>query len=91
MYKLGLLPLVIPTIHLAVRVDQYERRLAPIGRKKKNNQKVLKEIEYWSLVAVVGKQSLKLRVILRKIGDGKLHIWSVMKLGESAKNQKPPQ
>lgn len=91
MYKLGLLPLVIPVIHLAVRVDQYERRLAPIGRKKKDTRKVLKEVQYWSLVAVVGKQSVKLRVILRKIGDGKLHFWSVMKLGEGQKNQKPPQ
>lgn len=91
MYKLGLLPLVIPVIRLAARVDQYERRLAPIGRKKKNAQKVLKEVEYWALVAVVGKQSVKLRVILRKVGDGNLHFWSVMKLGENPKNQKPPQ
>lgn len=86
MYKLGLLPLVIPVIHLAMRVDQYERRLAPIGRKKKDNRTVIKEVEYWALVAVVGKQSAKLRVILRKVGDGKLHFWSVMKLGENPKN-----
>lgn len=46
MYKLGLLPLVIPTIKAAPRAA-YEKRLAPIGRKKKNGQKILKEVEYW--------------------------------------------
>ena len=31
MYKLGLLPLVRPAIHLATVVEKYERRISPIG------------------------------------------------------------
>lgn len=84
MYKLGLLPLVRPTIYSAPKAE-YEKRLAPIGRKKKNGQKIMKEVEYWGLEAVVGKQNVKLKVVLRKIGTGKLHFWSVMKLGENIK------
>jgi len=84
MYKLGLLPLVRPTIHLSPRAE-YEKRLAPIGRKKNNGQKILKEVQYWALEAIVGKQNVKLKVVLRKIGTGKLHFWSVMKLGENIK------
>lgn len=85
MYKLGLLPLVKPVIYSSSKVDQYERRLAPVGRKKKDGKKIEKEVEYWSLVAVVGKQEVKLRVILRRVGTGKIHFWSVMKLAEKQK------
>ena len=80
MYKLGLLPLVRPTVHNATNIDQYERRLAPFGSKMKNGQKILKEIEYWAIVSIVGKQKSKIKVILRKIGTGKVHFCSVMKL-----------
>lgn len=80
MYKLGLLPLVIPVIHTATIVDKYERRLAPIGRRKKDGKRIMKEIEYWGLVAIVGKQSVRLNVVLRRIGNGNIHFWSVMKL-----------
>ncbi|OHA84402.1 MAG: hypothetical protein A2937_01530 [Candidatus Yonathbacteria bacterium RIFCSPLOWO2_01_FULL_47_33b] len=77
MYKLGLLPLVRSVIHLAVRVDKYERRLSPMGGSRK---KVYKEIEYWGLIEVVGKQDVKIRVVLRKIvNSDRIHFWSVMK------------
>ena len=53
MYKLGLLPLVRPVIHSAMEIEKYEKRISPIGGTK---QRVYKEIEYWSLVSVVGRQ-----------------------------------
>lgn len=84
MYKIGLLPLVITVIKTTERAE-YTRRFGPIGRKKKNGQKILKEIEYWGLESIVGKQNVKLKVVLRKIGTGKIHFWSVMKLGENLK------
>lgn len=87
MHKLGLLPLVVSAIKLATSVE-YERRQAPIGRKKVAGQKILKDVEYWGLIAVVGKQNVKIRVVLRQIGSGKIHFWSVMKLAGS--NTKTP-
>lgn len=84
MYKLGLLPLVKPVIYSA-KSAEYERRLAPLGGSRKI---VLKEMDYWALTAIVGKQNVKVRVILRKlVNSNQIHFWSVMKLGE---NQKPP-
>lgn len=77
MYKLGLLPLVRAVINKATFVNKYERRFSPLGGSSK---KILKEIEYWSLVEVVGKQNVKIRVILRKVGNGeRINFWSVMK------------
>lgn len=85
MYKLGLLPLVRPAIHAATVVEKYERRIAPIGGSRKV---VLREMEYWAIESVVGKQNTRVRVVLRKVVGGEhIHFWSVMKLGE---NQKPP-
>lgn len=85
MYKLGLLPLVRPAIHLATVVEKYERRLAPIGGSRR---KVFKEMEYWAIEAIVGKQNTRVRIVLRrKVGGENIYFWSVMKLGE---NQKTP-
>ena len=84
-YKLGLLPLVKPVIHKATKVEQYERRLAPIGGSRRI---ILKEMEYWALTAIVGKKNAKIRVILRRlVKSEEIHFWSVMKLSE---NQKSP-
>ncbi len=77
MYKFGLLPLVRPVIHNATKVDSYERRLSPIGGSR---TRIMKEIEYWSLVATAGKQQVKIRVVLRRIiGSSQIHFWSAMK------------
>jgi len=80
MYKLGLLPLVIPAIKNASEVQEYKKILAPYSRKK-----IKKEIEFWALVAIVGKKNTRVKIIVRRIGDGKLHFWSIMKLGENLK------
>ena len=84
MYKMGLLPLVKPVIYNATSAE-YIRRLAPLGGTRKI---VLREMDYWALTAVVGKQDVKVRVVLRKlVNSDQVHFWSVMKLGE---NQKDP-
>ena len=33
---------------------------------------------FWGMVAIVGSNNLKMRVVLRKVGDGEIHFWSVM-------------
>jgi hypothetical protein len=30
----------------------------------------MKEAQYWGLVAIVGEKQIKVRAVLRKIGDG---------------------
>ena len=85
MHKFGLLPLVIPTIKSATSVERYERRMAPIGAKRRDGKRIRKEVQYWAMVAVVGKQNVKVKVVLRKVGTGATHFWSVMKLGENLK------
>jgi hypothetical protein len=76
-YKLTLLPLVIPTIKNAINVN--EERDIEIRYSRKNNAKIKKGKAY-ALVAFVGKKDpVKVRVILNKIGGGNLTFRSVMK------------
>ena len=75
-YKLTLFPLVIPVIKNAPSIA--EKRIVRIktGRKKSAHQK---NGEMYALVAEVGKKPIAIRVILMRIGNGKLVFRSVMK------------
>ncbi len=46
----------------------------------RNNSRVMKEIEYWGFVALVEsrEEKIRVRVIVRRVGNGQLHFWSVM-------------
>jgi len=68
MYKLGLLPLVIPVIKNAKKIEKYEKSLVK-G----------KEVELWILKEIVGRQGTLIKVVLRRVGTGKIIFLSVMK------------
>lgn len=77
-YKLTLFPLAIPTIKNANEVFENKIIHSKISRKKNSP---VKDIEYWSLIANVGKSSnVKIKVILRKVGNGQIIFWSIMKM-----------
>jgi hypothetical protein len=38
----------------------------------------MKEVQYWGLVALVGEKQIKVRAVLRRVGDGNITLWSVM-------------
>jgi len=68
-YKIGLLPLVIPVIKMATEVHEYKKFELGDG----------KITEIWELRALVGKQDTQVSVVLRRVGDGKVHFFSVWK------------
>jgi hypothetical protein len=38
-----------------------------------------KDVEYWGFVAIIGARPDKIRVIVRRVGTGKLTLWSVVR------------
>ena len=76
MYKVGLLPLVRPAIYASTRVEKHKLRISPI---RSQYRKRVKETDYWSIEAIVGKQNVKIRIILRRTAQN-IHFWSVMKI-----------
>jgi len=76
--KFNLLPLAIKTIKKAGTLQEYRKQLITIGKKGKDGFSKTKQVEYWGFIAIFIKTQIKIRVILRKIGDGKITFWSVM-------------
>jgi len=73
-HKTRLIPLIVPVIRNATDAS-YEKRSV---RKNSKKNAPLVQAEYWGLEANVGKNSIKVRVIIRRIGDGQAHLWSIM-------------
>ena len=77
--KFSLLPLAFEIIKKSGTIQEYRKLLTPIGEKSKKEGSIpVKEIEYWGLVAIVGSKSIKVKTILRRVGDGNITFWSVM-------------
>ena len=77
--KFTLLPLGLHVLKTATTLQEYRRLLSPVGDPARRDGSVsMKLIEWWAFVAIFVKQEIKIRVIVRKVGDGKLHFWSVM-------------
>ena len=70
MYRIGLLPLLIPVIKNASKISTY---------KKEHSKTLAKDVEYWKLSTKVGKNSAEVSVILRKIGTGNITFYSIWK------------
>jgi len=50
----------------------YRKRLRGIGKKKKRDGAVImKPVEYWAFVVISEEKTIKIRVILKRIGDEK--------------------
>jgi hypothetical protein len=77
--KFNLLPLGLEIIRKAGTIQEYRRLLTPIGKPSTRTGAIpMKEVEYWGLVAIVGEKKIKMRTVLRRVGDGNITFWSVM-------------
>jgi len=79
LHKINLLPFVVQIIKTASHVE-HRNRMAPAARKKVDGKKVIKNVDYWSITGTPETSSEQIKIILRKVGNGQLHFWSVMKL-----------
>lgn len=69
-YRLNLLPLCIPVIKVANTIVEYRKQfIKSLG----------KEVEFWRIGEKVGKKKTFTTVILRRIGKGPIHFWSIWK------------
>jgi hypothetical protein len=80
MLKFGLLPLALDVVRKSGTVQEYRRIWQPIGKASaRDGARPMKEVEYWGLVAIIGPRPDKIRVILRRVGNGNVTFWSVMR------------
>ncbi len=77
--KFNLLPLAISIIKKSGTLQEYRKELSPVGkRSQKENMTICKMMEYWSFVAINDNKTIKIRVVLRRVGNGNIIFWSVM-------------
>jgi len=86
--KFNLLPLSIGVIKTSGTLQEYRKNLITIGKKAKDGLAPTKEAEYWGFIAIVGESKIKIRVVLRRIGDGNITFWSVMPYSKLKRGQK---
>ncbi len=77
--KFSLLPLALEIIRKSGTVQEYRKSLDPIGKKNlKDGFTQMKEVEYWGMIAIIGIKNVKIKAILRRVGNGNITFWSVM-------------
>lgn len=74
--KFRLLPLAIEVLRNAGTVQELRTLLGPIGKTSSKGEVPLKHIAYFGFVAIL--KETKVRVVVRKVGAGNYHFWSVM-------------
>lgn len=78
--KFNLLPLALPIIKSSGTIQEYRKCLIASGKTSvRDGLTLMKIAEYWGLAAIVGRDNdAKVRVIIRRVGDGNIVFWSVM-------------
>lgn len=85
--KFSLLSLAFDVIKNSGTLQEYRKTMLVISnRYSKDKSKEMKEVEYWGLVAIISDPAIKIKVILRKVGNGNIHFWSVMPQGKRNKD-----
>ena len=75
--RLKMLPRAFRLIELSTTIQEYEEivKVVSVKRRKKRVHQS-KQIQYWGLIAII--ENRKIKVILRKIGNGQLQFWSII-------------
>lgn len=88
--KFTLLPLGLHILKTATTLQEYRRLLMPVGEpSRRDGARVMKLVEWWAFVAIFVPQEIKVRVIVRRVGEGKIHFWSVMPYSKLRKGDHP--
>lgn len=73
-------------IGLTTTFQEYENTFKDFTVKKyKEKISVTRQVQYWGLIAIINNR--KIKVILRKIGNGNLHFWSIIPAWVTSKNR----
>jgi hypothetical protein len=75
--RFELLPLALYTLETTTRPPTYRRRFCSVSSGTGPSKKT-KLVQWWTFVQTFKNEGISVRVVVRKVGKGKLHFWSVM-------------
>ncbi len=81
--KLNLLRKALTTIQKAGTLQEYRDTFEKAEKVSRDGFYKTSQVQYWGFEAIMGNPTMiKIRVIIKKTGDGKLVFWSVMPCGD---------
>ena len=86
--KFNLLPLALKVIKNSGTIQEHRKGIMNVGKAGKDGFTKTKNVEYWGFVAIVGESEIKIRTIIRRVGDGNFVFWSVMPDSNLKRGQK---
>ena len=75
--RFELLPLALYILETTTKPPAYRRRFCSMASGTSPSKKT-EVVQWWSFVQIFRNERIAVRVVVRKIGKGKLHFWSVM-------------
>jgi hypothetical protein len=72
-----LLPLALYILETTTKPPAYRRRFCSMASGTSLSKK-REVVQWWSFVHRFKKERITVRVVVRKVGKGKIHFWSVM-------------
>ncbi len=77
MIRFALLPLVIDLTKLSTTYQEYEEVMREVGIQRYGKYtREMRLVRYWGIIAIINNR--KVKVVLRKIGNGQIIYWSVI-------------
>jgi len=78
--KFNLLPLALDIIRKSGTLQEYRTTMVVAHKGRYSNKKSseMKRVEYWRFTSIVSEPKIRVKTILRKLGDRDIHFWSVM-------------
>jgi hypothetical protein len=79
LFKFSLLSFGLEIIKKSGTIQEYRKILTAVGKKSsRDGAMLMKNVEYWGMIAIIGEHKIKVKTILRRVGDGNITFWSVM-------------
>ena len=77
--KLSLLNKALEVVRKSGTLQEYRDKIESFGNPAKDGFRKTTRVQYWAFHAILGtERKIKIVVVLRKAGDGKLTFWSVL-------------
>ena len=83
--RLKVIDLAQKLIGVTSTIQEKDQKIGmfPIKLNKKRTE-ISKIIKYWAFIAII--ENKKIKVVIRKVGEGKIHFWSVIPNWTTTKN-----
>jgi hypothetical protein len=77
--KLMYLPEAVNIVNTTTTVQEYRAALQAVGKPANDGFRKMVRAEYYAFSAIINIQrGIRIRVVIRRLGDGLFHFWSLM-------------